>query len=236
MHEAGGEEEPIEPVNSQESLNLSILSEDGSDTVARKMEARNAIPPLDIELNEAFSHYFTESAGVLKIQDLSGALVQVLNVFVPPHIVEAALLKIAPQLLQEPIGFSQDGQGAFMALPEAGAEIIPVNGSITQESFSGQPATTMAHAALEGLSQQPSDSIEAAHAVQGLTKTEFVSLYHEVCRIMQEEDDAATKPVLTPANTPGQADAPGDHNLDGDHAGGGSMPRSSPSPHTCTQL
>ena len=102
VHEAGGEEEPIEPVNSQESLNLSILSEDGSDTVARKMEARNAIPPLDIELNEAFSHYFTESAGVLKIQDLSGALVQVLNVFVPPHIVEAALLKIAPHYCRSP--------------------------------------------------------------------------------------------------------------------------------------
>ena len=58
--------------------------------------------PTDQELNEAFAEYYTESAGVLKIQDQPGALVQVLNVFPPPHLVGADQeLKMLSKLLNQ---------------------------------------------------------------------------------------------------------------------------------------
>ena len=71
------------------------------------------------------------------------------------------------------------------------------------------------------------EAAAATVAVQGLTKTEFVSVYHDVCRMIHEEEAAATRATLTSAYTPGQEAYDVD---DGIVNGEGGMPRSQSEP------
>ena len=211
------------PVDSQESLDLTIGSDDGSSTVRRKTNAKNAIPPLERELNDSFSDFYTESAGVLEIKELPSALIQVLNVMAPPHLVEAALLSVAPQLLQEP-GSVVEGD-VVMAIPEAQAHAtgtaIGADGagtSLSQASVQlvSAPVSHVSRQSQMGSQQSQADQaaaaaptsiVSAVAAVQGLTKTEFVTIYHEVVRLMQQEEEAAARAMQM--RTPGMY-TPGD--------------------------
>jgi hypothetical protein len=216
--------EPVPgPAESQELMDLSINSDDGSDTIARKNEKKNVVPVLELELNAAFLDFGNEEAAVLEVKDLRDALVQVLNTYVSGDIIEAAVWEITPHLLQEGAAGSGIVQGARLVVAAPEAEVTfalaepPAAAAAAASSGSAVIAEPVSLQPSMQAGVQPSGSLFASQvgggfaqlppiigAAQGMTRTEFGAIYDTVCRLMHEEERSQEEAVATPAAMDGE--------------------------------
>ena len=141
---------PLGTNDSQELLDLSINSDDGSDTVRMKMEKKNTVPPLEVELNCAFADFANPDGAVLELKELRSALIQIFNIHVPGPVIEQAVSHVAPHLMQEGATGSGLVEGARLVvgaheavaspLPHAGQGLEAGVTTATAELISPDPS------------------------------------------------------------------------------------------------